>query len=342
MKFDVVIGNPPYQENIENRGEQPPLYHLFYDASNEIANFVELITPARFLFDVGKTPHDWNIKMLKNKHFKVIRYYPSSKDVFSNVDIKGGVSISCINKNKNYGAIEDFIQDDTLRNIASKVKSTKPISINTIMYSNTSYKYSEVFFKENKDFSKRVSGGSSRYLSSSVFDKFPEVFLDSIKNNKDEYIRIIGRQNNNRIIKYFKTSYINPPDNFDYYKVFLPSSNGSGALGEVLSTPLIGEPLIGATETFVSFGKYETFSEANNLMSYFKTKFARTLLGTKKVTQGNKNPQVWSNVPLQDFTDNSDINWSKSIHEIDLQLYKKYNLNKDEIDFIETHVKEMV
>ena len=60
MKFDAVIGNPPYQENIANRSEQPPVYHLFYDAAIELSNYVTLITPARFLFDAGKTASAWN------------------------------------------------------------------------------------------------------------------------------------------------------------------------------------------------------------------------------------------------------------------------------------------
>ncbi len=340
MKFDFCIGNPPYQENVENRGEQPPVYHFFYDAAVAVAAFSTLITPARFLFGVGKTPRQWNQKMLNDEHFKILNYWPSSKTVFNAVDIKGGVAIGCINNNKAYGAIEVFIQDDTLRNLAAKVSNTNITSINTIMYSNTSHKYTTEFFTENPGFDTRVSGGSARYLSSSVFDKFPGVFLDSPTNGA-EYIRIIGRQNNARTTKFFKRAYINPPENFEFYKVFLPSSNGSGALGEVLSTPLVGEPLVGSTETFISFGKYNSRQEADNLMKYIKTKFARTMLGTKKVTQGNKTPNVWSNVPLQDFTAKSDIDWSKSIHEIDLQLYKKYGLNEEEIDFIETHVREM-
>ena len=75
-------------------------------------------------------------------------------------------------------------------------------------------------------------------------------------------------------------------------------------------------------------------------MKYIKSKFARTMLGVLKITQANKKP-TWAYVPLQDFTDKSDIDWSKSIHEIDLQLYKKYDLTDDEIKFIETHVEEM-
>ncbi|MCT1796811.1 hypothetical protein [Helcococcus kunzii] len=76
-------------------------------------------------------------------------------------------------------------------------------------------------------------------------------------------------------------------------------------------------------------------------MKYIKGKFSRVMLGIKKVTQNNKTKETWSKVPLQDFTDLSDIDWSKSIPEIDQQLYKKYSLDQKEIDFIETNVKEM-
>ena len=76
------------------------------------------------------------------------------------------------------------------------------------------------------------------------------------------------------------------------------------------------------------------------MILYIKTKFFRALLGVKKVTQ-HCPPSVWSMIPLQDFTSTSDIDWSKSIAEIDRQLYKKYGLIPDEIKFIETHVKEM-
>ena len=125
-----------------------------------------------------------------------------------------------------------------------------------------------------------------------------------------------------------------------FYNIFVPEANGTGAIGEILSTPLIGEPLIGSTDTFISIGSFITNEEAIAAIKYIKSKFARAMLGILKITQHN--PQsTWKYVPLQDFTSNSDIDWTKSIHEIDEQLYKKYNLSKDEIEFIETHVKEM-
>ena len=81
--------------------------------------------------------------------------------------------------------------------------------------------------------------------------------------------------------------------------------------------------------------------QAEALLKYIKSKFLRTLLGIKKVTQNNKTSITWSKIPLQNFTEDSDIDWTKSVHEIDMQLYKKYNLSEEEIDFIEKNVKEM-
>ena len=123
--------------------------------------------------------------------------------------------------------------------------------------------------------------------------------------------------------------------------MFVPKSNGSGAIGEVLSTPLIGEPLIGGTQTFISIGAFDSRSEAEACLKYIKTKFARTMLGILKVTQDNPK-DTWRFVPLQDFTSGSDIDWSQSVAEIDRQLYKKYALTPDEIAFIEEKVSPMV
>lgn len=340
MKFDAIVGNPPYQENIENRGEQPPVYNLFYDASIKMSELVTLITPARFLFDAGKTPSEWNRKMLNDEHFSVVKYFSESKDVFDTVDIKGGVSITIWNENDINEPIKVFTPNKTIKQIINKVTAIEQLYFSDIMYSNTSYKYSPMFFGENKEFEDRVSGGSKRYLSSSCFDKFPEAFIDNPSNN-DDYYKIIGRKNNERTLLYFKKIYLLPPSNFDKFKIVLPSSNGSGALGEVISGPFIGEPYVGFTETFVTFGAFDTLAEAKNALKYIKTKFARMMLGTKKVTQGNKNAKVWSNVPLLNFDNLSEIDWSKSISEIDQQLYKKYELSDKEIKFIEEKIKPM-
>ena len=99
-------------------------------------------------------------------------------------------------------------------------------------------------------------------------------------------------------------------------------------------------PFQGYTQSFIGIGAFSNQNEAEAANKYVKTKYARCMLGVLKITQDN-NRETWAYVPLQDFTPASDIDWSKSIPEIDQQLYRKYGLDQTEIDFIESHVKEM-
>lgn len=183
------------------------------------------------------------------------------------------------------------------------------------------------------------SNGKDRRFRNNAFDKI-KIFSDVSKGVDD--IKVLGILKNKRTWKYIPLKYVDMShENLNKWKVLVPRANGSGALGEVLSTPLIGEPLIGYTQSFIGIGSFDTKSEANAAMKYIKSKFARVILGVLKVTQDNDRG-VWKLIPLQNFTPSSDIDWSKSIHEIDLQLYRKYGLDEKEIEFIETHVKEMV
>ena len=94
-KFDVVIGNPPYQEETEGGGRfATPMYHLFMDASYEVAEKAVLITPARFLFNAGQTPKAWNAKMLADPHLTVPYYVSNSDDLFPGTEIMGGVAVT--------------------------------------------------------------------------------------------------------------------------------------------------------------------------------------------------------------------------------------------------------
>ena len=163
--------------------------------------------------------------------------------------------------------------------------------------------------------------------------------FSSVRKN-DEDLEIIGLINNNRVYRYIPKRYIEAHENLYKYKVVIPKSNGSGAIGEVLSTPILGEPILGYTQSFIGIGAFEKEAEADAALKYVKTKFMRTMLGILKVTQDN-NTDVWKFVPLQDFTSNSDIDWSQNIPDIDRQLYSKYNLSDDEIDFIEKMIKPM-
>ena len=343
MKFDVVIGNPPYQEEAQGTSTKDmPIYHKFIDSAIEVGEKACLITPARFLFNAGGTPKKWNREILKNPHVKVPYYEQSSAKVFPNTDIKGGIAITIFDKHKDYGAIETFTSFEELNSIMKKVNVASELSLAEIVTNRGAYRYSDLIYKDYPDAMKRVS---DRRLASNAFIKLRELFYNHIPNDGNEYIKILGRFDNERVYKWFRKDYINNPINLEKYKIIIPKANGSGAIGEVLSTPLIGEPLIGEpligyTETFIAIGAFITEFEANACLKYIKGKFSRAMLGILKITQDNTK-ETWRKVPIQDFTPSSDIDWSQSIENIDQQLYKKYNLSQEEIDFIESKVRAM-
>ncbi|MCD7727073.1 MAG: Eco57I restriction-modification methylase domain-containing protein [Ruminococcus sp.] len=339
MKFDFIIGNPPYQDDTvgEQKSFAAPIYDKFLDGAYTVADVVEMIHPARFLFNAGGTQKAWNRKMLDDPHLKVLWYEADSSKVFSNTDIKGGIAITYRNANQDFGAIDTFTAFPELNSIRQKVWSCAEASFSDIVSNRGQYRFSDLAYKEQPQEMEKVTDPR---ISAPVFERMPKLFTDEKPDDGFEYIRIFGNMGKNRVYKWFRKDYLKEIDSLYKYKVFIPKANGSGAIGEVLSTPLVGEPLVGSTETFLSIGNFETFDEANSCLRYIKTKFARVMLGILKITQDNAKP-VWKYVPLQDFTKNSDIDWSKSVHEIDLQLYRKYGLDEKEIEFIETHVKEM-
>ena len=340
MKFDVVIGNPPYQQEAKGASTRDePIYHNFMELSYELADIVTLITPGRFLFNAGQTPKKWNQKMLNDEHLKVVMYEQKSGEVFPRTDIKGGIVITLRDAKKNFGKIGVFTSFTELNSIAKKVRELDEASFSQIVSPRGSYRFSPKFFEDYPEASNKLGKGTRNMIVSNVFEKLAEAFPEQVT-NEDKYLRFYGRVKGERVYRYLRKEYVLDNEYTNRYKVFVPKSNGSGALGEVLSTPLIGAPLIGATDTFLNVGPVDNIFEAEALLKYIKSKFLRVMLGIKKTTQDNAR-NTWSEVPLQDFTPNSDIDWTKSIPEIDQQLYAKYKLTEEEINFIETKVQAM-
>ena len=334
MKFDVVIGNPPYQQ--ESKGtstRDEPIYHLFVNLAYKLADTFTLITPGRYLFNAGSTPKDWNKKMLTDIHNRIVLYNQNSDQIFPRTDIKGGVAIVLHDENRKLGPIGTFTAYSELNSILKKVSPfVKDNGLTSIIYVQNKFNLDTL----NADFPEKTR--KDKRLESNIFSQY-SIFTET--RNSENQIKIFGLINNKRLFRYVDKKYLSlNHENLYKYKVLVPKSNGSGALGEVLSTPLIGKPLIGYTRSFIGIGAFSNKNEAENLMKYVKSKFARTMLGVLKVTQDN-NADKWRLVPLQNFTSNSDIDWSKSIPEIDQQLYKKYDLSQDEINFIETKVQAM-
>lgn len=351
MKFDFIIGNPPYQEGMEGTSDTP-IYNYFIDSAYELSPCVELIHPARFLFNAGKTPKAWNQKMLSDPSLKVLFYEQASYRIFPNTEIKGGIAITYHNSRENYGAIEHFIENDILRSILKKVRDHRGFSpLCPIINSTEHFKLSSTLYEEHPEILETtiivkgnevplVSKGHEYDLTSNILDKNPDLFFSDKPQDGTDYYRVYGRQNNQRVALFIKAAYLQKNDGLGKYKVVVPESNNNGTFGETLVSPFVADPDVATTQTFITMGFAKDKSEAEALLKYISGKFARAMLGTLKITQHNKR-DTWKNVPLQNFASSSDIDWSKSIPEIDKQLYAKYGLDEKEIAFIESHVKEM-
>ena len=348
MKFDAIVGNPPYQ--MSDGGAQAsatPVYNLFVDVSKKLnANYISMIMPSRWMTG-GKGLDKFRDDMIHDKHFLVLHDYLNPKDCFSNVNIKGGVCY--------------FLRD---KNTEAPCKITS--HTNEGLYKSTRYLAEDgdnIFIRENRllQIKNRVFAIQTEMFDSIVSARKPygleaETMLKASKYGLPDFsnepyengYRILGLgEKQKRMWKYIPKDYPIPKRNIalNKYKVFIAEAYGCGAIGEVASTPVLSTPVLSTpgelcTETFLQIGPFETELEANNCCRYIYTKFFRAMVGIQKQTQ-HTTQKAYRFVPLQDFTNESDIDWSKSVAEIDKQLYKKYNLTQEEIDFIEKTVKPM-
>ncbi len=351
MRFTAVVGNPPYQvsdnggrrENGTENASASPVYQYFVENAEIISNIVSLIMPSRWLSGAGKGLNNFSKKMIADKRVKSIDIFPNSKDVFSKVDIKGGVCYFVWDRNfdgkamvriHGGGNVEEskrfldqtgtgtFIMFAELASIFQKVQNDlgRNGSIQDIMSVRKPYGLSTDFF-----------GSSEKYGLPPVQDE----------RKKEDDLEVWGLVNGKRTIKYIPANYPIPTGGgtVGKWKVFVPYAYGCGALGEQIPSPILGSPIQICLETFLRYGAFDTEFEAKAALKYLKTKLFRALVGILKTTQHSTT--TFRFVPLQDFTEKSDIDWTKLISEIDQQLYKKYGLDEKEIAFIEQKVAPM-
>lgn len=339
MKFDVIIGNPPYQEETASDStRKPPIFNFFMDEAYKCADKTLLITPARFLFNAGYTSNQWNGKMLQDTHLTVKHYEPISSRIFQNTQIEGGIVITYHDNNVEFGAIETFVKFKELNSILKKVKLTTVHFLDEIISSPLSFQLTPLAIRDYPNLPPR--------LRSSAFTTHAELFKDNTPEERNDYIGMMGLAGNERKIKYVRKDYIRDSSGtLNKWNVLVSKANGaSGTLGNdaarMISKPTVIGKEVGYTQTFIAIGKFDYEDEARNAEKYVLSKFARAMLGVLKITQDCPGPK-WKYVPLQDFTPSSDIDWSKSIADIDEQLFDKYGLDENERNFIRTHVKEM-
>lgn len=342
MKFDFVIGNPPYQmedkgknsQNAVERTSAIAVYPFFVSEAKHIAQNVSLIVPSRWMTG-GKGLDKFRIENLNDCHFKLIHDYEDDKELFPNTDIGGGVMHFVWSRN--YDGMVDYYFHNH-----NGVTNTK-------RYLNTG---SNIVIRD--------------YSSSLIVNKigYADSFMNIVspRNPFNVDAQIMNDDNNfsnesnsscckfycwdgNPTIKYIKKDAITEQVLLNNYKVFIsktadPPIRFGRENKMILRKPFLGYPNETCSETYLTIGSYTSKIEPQNILNYIKTKFFRFLVLQKKKTQ-NVSRGVFEFVPMQNFANNSDIDWSKSVHEIDLQLYEKYNLTQDEIRFIETHIEEM-
>lgn len=334
MKFNAIVGNPPYQESDGGAGASAkPLYNLFTEASMELnPNYISLIMPSRWMTG-GKGLDDFRNKIIDDKRFMVLHDYFNAKECFSNVEIKAGICYFLWNKNFNGKCnIYTHYENNEIKKTIRLLKD----SDNDDIFIRDSNQISVKQKIKKFDFINLVSSRKPYGLCGDVFRNTKKYNLPEFDSEKsDNLYSIVGlNEKNKRITMYANENYPFPKkDMIDKYKLFVPRNYGNGTLGEVPSNVIIASPYMACTETFIQIGPFNTKDEANNCLKYMKTKFFRYLVGIQKHDQG-ASKTIYKYVPNQNFTEKSDINWNSEIESIDKQLFKKYLLNEDEINYI--------
>lgn len=332
MKFDVIIGNPPYQV-MDGGGAATsamPIYNLFVDiAKNLGSRYISMIMPARW-YSGGKGLDAFREENLKDRHYKAIVDFPNPKDCFPNANISGGVCYFLYDKNVEGNCMFTNVVNGKRESAIRKLNEYEIF----IRYNNAISIIHKV--ASHNSMTELVSARNPFGLDSSVRgleNKTPENPILVYSSRGQGYVSKDSLKENEKLLNSYK---------------LLMGKVLSGHIGEtdengqvkVIATLQTACPQEVSTDSYLVIGPVASIEETENLHSYFRTKFLRFLLLQSLVSM-NISRNNFRFVPLQNFTSTSDIDWSKSIEEIDRQLYAKYKLNEEEIVFIESMIKPM-
>lgn len=336
--FDITVANPPYQKAMAGTSDRQ-IYPDFMDFAFRVSSLACFVTPARFLFNAGKTSKKWNRQVLSDPHVSVSLFEADSRRIFPTAEVKGGITVTLRDTNVSLAPIGSFIPDLQLRSIVARVHAIADNFLDQIVFAPESYRFTSVLHVEYPQAIERVSAGHSFDVTTNCFDVLPEVFHDVAYRGM---IGVLGRQNNRRLVKFVNRRYVRDHPNLNAWKVALAKSNGAGKLGEVLAPPVLLSPGFAHTQSFISIGAFGTRKEAEELATFLHTKFARLLLGSLKVTQDNKRA-VWANVPnlVSKAPADLSIDWESLVPVIDSQLADFFGLSKVEKAFVNERAQEM-
>ena len=319
MKFDVIIGNPPYQ--MSDGGAQAsaiPLYHKFIQQAKKLKpRYLTMIVPSRW-FAGGRGLDDFRDEMLHDERIRTIVDFPISSECFPGVEIKGGVCYFLWDKDGN--------GDCEIKTVRNNIVST--------MHRPLLEKGCDTFIRYNDAISilRKVQAFNESTMNTHVSSQKPFGFRTFVQGNEKSFIGAVKLYANKHIGYVSRGEILQNIGWVDKFKVYITRAYGAGEdfPHQIINKPFIGEPNSCCTETYVVIGPYETEEIAKNVLSYIQTRFFRFMVLLKKNTQDAPS-RVYSFVPRQDFSKP----WT------DEELYAKYGLTEEEIAFIESMIRPM-
>ncbi|MFN3757994.1 MAG: Eco57I restriction-modification methylase domain-containing protein [Algoriphagus aquaeductus] len=342
MKFNVIVGNPPYQQSDGGaQASAKPIYNLFVDVAKQLCpSNIAMIMPTRW-FAGGRGLNEFRDQMLNDTHISELHDFLKPELIFQNINLRGGICYFLWDKaydntqelTKVFTYRDDLIPKMNKRSLKtedSDILIRHSIGIEMINKINS--------HSDFESFEKHIS--SLRPFGFRGYFTKDDKFRDSKKGLKNPVIcygkgKQTGFLEREEITK--NTEWI------DKFKVYTPRANNIGTeLNDDNLNSFVGIPNTICTESYLVIGVDLELnqSSATNLCKYLTTKFARFQHSLGKASQ-DATSKTFRFVPTQNFTKNSDIDWSKSTVEIDKQLYTKYKLTDEEIEFIEEMIKPM-
>ena len=324
MKFDVVIGNPPYhiKDGSGKGGEAyKQIYGLFVEQAMKLKpRYLCMITPSRW-FIGGKGLDSFREKMLSSKNFRELVHFPKASEVFESQEITGGVSY--------------FLWDSQyLGECKITVKENNQVVSSSVRNLDSFGKYL-IIRDEEVSIINKVKENSSTFMNEIVSSRNPfginNSFVLEDKKLNSKFIKIYTKENNFEFVD--RNLITRNTEWIDKYKVLLGKAYGGRKdfPHPIINSPIIAEPGSACTESKLVIGVFDSKAEAVALCEYLTTKFSRMLIFTLKKTQ-NITKEVFTYLPVLDF---------QNTIMTDEKLYKKYNLNKDEIAYIEDTISEL-